>query len=280
MKKTALMMFCLVMSSFFAIGGVLAENLPPAAGMLTGSKNSSSVGEEISFTTTFIDPDGWDHPEHGIYWVLTAFMSKTDKTRRLYCLYRKYNNRLYLYDYSVGRYVGGGRPGSTLIIKTDYAKLDCFRTFVSGHDDTMTITWAITFKEALAGETYNVRQYVTDITRKKTWAKTGEWTVFECIPRLIRFQGKLGDDAGESLTGEFTITFRLYDADTGNFPLWEEVQFGVDIENGVLDVELGSVMPIDLPFDKQYWLGVEVESDGEMVPRFKLTTVPYAIRSE
>ena len=99
------------------------------------------------------------------------------------------------------------------------------------------------------------------------------------MPRFIRFQGKLGDSSGAALDGYFDLTFRLYGAEAGGTPLWEENQNSVDIQNGLIDVELGGVMPLDLPFDAQYWLGVEVGYDGEMSPRFKLTTVPYSFSS-
>lgn len=100
------------------------------------------------------------------------------------------------------------------------------------------------------------------------------------IPKIIRFQGKIGDADEVPLDGAFTLTFRLYDAETGGTPIWKEVQGNVNIEDGLLDVELGSVTQLNLAFDKQYWLGVEVGSDGEMFPRFKLTTVPYSFRSK
>jgi hypothetical protein len=70
----------------------------------------------------------------------------------------------------------------------------------------------------------------------------------------------------------------LYDSDIEEVSLWKEIQ-DVYVEDGILDVELGINEPINLPFDKQYWLGVEVESDGEMSPRFRLKSVPYSFRS-
>ena len=100
------------------------------------------------------------------------------------------------------------------------------------------------------------------------------------IPRLIRFQGALGDpDKKPVEDGSFNLTFRLYDRESEGTPLWEETREGITVEDGLLDVELGSKMPLTLAFDKQYYLGVEVESDGEMSPRFKLTSVPYALKS-
>ena len=105
------------------------------------------------------------------------------------------------------------------------------------------------------------------------------WLVIT-VPHLVRFQGALGDASGAPLDGTFTLSFRLYDAETGGIPLWEEVQQNVTVENGVLDAELGSVTSLNLPFTKQYWLGVSVNADSEMVPRFKLTSTPYAFTSE
>lgn len=100
------------------------------------------------------------------------------------------------------------------------------------------------------------------------------------IPQLMRFQAKLGDTQGSPINGSFDITFRIYDGKTGGSPLWQELQQDISIEDGNLDIELGSAAALNLPFDKQYWLGVEVEADGEMTPRFKLTTVPYSFRSK
>ena len=54
----------------------------------------------------------------------------------------------------------------------------------------------------------------------------------------------------------------------------------VTVENGVLDVELGDITSLEeLAFDTQYYLGVQVESDDEMLPLFKLTCAPYAIKA-
>ena len=105
------------------------------------------------------------------------------------------------------------------------------------------------------------------------------WLVINNL-RIIRFQGTLEDASGTPLDGTFTLTFKLYDVETSGTALWEEIQENVTIENGALDVELGSVTQINLPFNKQYWLGVSINNDGEMAPRFKLTSAPYAFTSE
>lgn len=103
------------------------------------------------------------------------------------------------------------------------------------------------------------------------------------VPHLMRFQGTLGDGDEIPFSGTIpleSLIFRIYDVETGGLPLWEEEREDVSIQDGFIDVELGSVEPLNLAFDKQYWLGIEVEEDGEMTPRFKLTSVPYAFISE
>lgn len=105
-------------------------------------------------------------------------------------------------------------------------------------------------------------------------------SMHKSFPRKMRFQGRLKDKDGLDIDGTLKLTFRIYDTETGGVPLWSETQQGIVIEEGMLDIVLGSVNEIDLPFDKQCYLGVEIEEDGEMTPRFLMTSVPYAFSSE
>lgn len=100
------------------------------------------------------------------------------------------------------------------------------------------------------------------------------------VPHLVHFQAVLGDANDTPLTGNYPLTFRLYNTASGGAPLWEETQANAAVDNGSVDVELGSVTALDIAFDQQYWLGIEVSSDGEMTPRFKLTSAPYALIAE
>ncbi|MBL7069346.1 MAG: hypothetical protein ISS34_05765 [Candidatus Omnitrophica bacterium] len=239
----------------------------------TDSKSSSRAGEEILFTTTYEDPDGIADLKH----CFLAFYPtiNTDNTRRVWVFYKCQTNQLYLLNPDTGRYKGGYAPGSNRTIKVSTAILDCAKTSVVDADKRV-ITWALTFREPLANEKFDIYQTVRDLSNVVTkYVNKGTWEVRENIIPIIRFQGKL---EGADEARQYTLTFRLYDIEAGGIPLWEEGQTK-DITNGLLDVELGSVTPLDIPFDKQYWLGVEVEFDGEMLPRFKLTPVPYSIRS-
>ena len=99
------------------------------------------------------------------------------------------------------------------------------------------------------------------------------------VPHLIRYQGTLADTQQVPLEGTYTLTFRLYDATTGGTNVWEETQTNVPLTKGQFSVLLGQVTPLDLAFDKDLWLSIQVNTDAEMTPRQQLSSVPYAYRS-
>jgi FtsZ-binding cell division protein ZapB len=97
------------------------------------------------------------------------------------------------------------------------------------------------------------------------------------VPKLVNYQGMLADSAGNPLTGSHSLTFRIYDDSTAGNLEWTEVQSAVEVQNGLFSVVLGGVTALNLPFDEAYWL--EVELDGEIMPRMRFTSVGYAYRS-
>lgn len=159
-------------------------------------------------------------------------------------------------------------------ISSDASNWENIFTGISGTYDSEGET------REIGREARYIRLYINTVARYFPVLREFEAYTKMNLPRLIRFQARLGDAEEVPLDGTFTLTFRLYDTDTGGVPIWEEVQQNVFVEEGILDVELGSVTALELPFDRQYWLGVEVESDGEMTPRFKFTAVPYSFMSE
>lgn len=99
------------------------------------------------------------------------------------------------------------------------------------------------------------------------------------VPQLIGFQGKLYDNAGNPLTGQYEVTLRIYDVEEGGTHLWLET-INVECENGLYNVILGLVNALNLDFDGQYWLGVQVTGDDELSPRYRLVSVPTAFRAQ
>lgn len=104
--------------------------------------------------------------------------------------------------------------------------------------------------------------------------------VYAEVPHLIRFQGKVTDKEGAPLNGAYNITFRIYDHQTEDTCKWEEAQEDIPVNNGIFTVLLGNKTDLDLPFDEDYWLTLEVNDDGEMTPRQRIASVGYAIHAE
>jgi hypothetical protein len=96
----------------------------------------------------------------------------------------------------------------------------------------------------------------------------------------MSYQGQLTDNTGSTVPdGNYQMTFRLYDEvdDPIGSALWTENQT-VGVAGGLFNVTLGEVTDIDTAiFAQKLWLGVEVESDGEMTPRQELTGAPFAM---
>ena len=103
--------------------------------------------------------------------------------------------------------------------------------------------------------------------------------VYADVPRVINYQGRFTDSDDNPLSGNYLVTFRFYDIASGGDTLWEEGHI-LTMQNGVFNALLGSIKPLELDFNKDLWLGVEVASDGEMTPRIKLTSSAYAMNAE
>ena len=101
------------------------------------------------------------------------------------------------------------------------------------------------------------------------------------VPNLIDYQGKITDNASNPITSSVSIAFTIYNAASGGSNLWNETHSSVAPVDGLVHVLLGSVPETPLPenlFDgSDRWLGINVNSDGEMIPRLRIVSVPYAI---
>src|SRR3989338_10596592 len=98
------------------------------------------------------------------------------------------------------------------------------------------------------------------------------------VPENISFQGR----ASGVTPGEVQMIFKLYDAATGDAPLWTENQTAAVDASGIFNVLLGSVNPFsssNLSFDSQYYL--ETTVNGTVLsPPHPLTAAPYALTAK
>ncbi len=108
----------------------------------------------------------------------------------------------------------------------------------------------------------------------------------------FNFQGRLLSDTGALVPdGSYSIEFKIYDSaaagassagvcslDSSTDDCWWIETQSVTVQNGYFSVQLGSsaAFGAGVPWDQELWLTMNVASDGEMTPRFKLTAVPYA----
>ena len=111
-------------------------------------------------------------------------------------------------------------------------------------------------------------------------ANSGSAVLFD-IPHEINYQGMLTNNEGTPLNGNYDILFKIYNHPSSGAMLWDELQEGVLVEEGIFNVVLGSVDPINLTFYEveRYWLDITVE--GEHMPsRINFSSVAFAYRAQ
>lgn len=111
----------------------------------------------------------------------------------------------------------------------------------------------------------------------------------DAVPKTMSYQGKLMDSSGTAQTRSFDFKFAIYEVSSGGTSIWplasEDTHTGVEVKDGLYNVELGIKNPIDAKFDKDYWLEIQVSPNGlgtyeTLYPRNKLTTSAYAFKCE
>jgi hypothetical protein len=97
----------------------------------------------------------------------------------------------------------------------------------------------------------------------------------------VSFQGQLLDPSGEPRNGVVTLQFSIFTALTDGTQLWQENHSGVPVVDGVFQVLLGSVSPLDPTTLASDDLWLEVVADGEtLAPRQRVVSAAFAIRAQ
>lgn len=119
------------------------------------------------------------------------------------------------------------------------------------------------------------------------------WTIFLTMALLmpaaltagrrqsLSYQGRLLGADGQPVNGPLEMTFRIYSSPTDDLNLWAETQI-VELKNGRYAVQLGSNQPFleDLFNEEDLYLGIQIATDSEMIPRMPFSSVPWAQQSE
>jgi len=97
----------------------------------------------------------------------------------------------------------------------------------------------------------------------------------------ISLQGRVLDKNGNPLNGDYSFIVRFWVlSESGNFIDFERKVDFVEVKDGFYSIEIST----SASFDKEYWVEIGVKHQGsqdnyEFFPRYKLTSSPYAIRS-
>lgn len=106
-------------------------------------------------------------------------------------------------------------------------------------------------------------------------------TSWAAPPSLIRYDGRLTDDAGVPLDGSYNVDFAIFNAATGGTAVWSEDRPPMAVENGVIEVMLGETTPLapSVFSGPERWLEITVDGTA-LIPRQRLASVPYAHASQ
>lgn len=175
--KTNFMKYILFLVLFFIFSITssatsMADNNPPSVGTINPSSGGSLPNQENTFTTTYIDPDGFGDLDYVMFMINT----EVNPSDSCYVRYKLGTGKFFLMNDSGTEFLS---PDQNNLIQNSYAKLDCSKTEVTfPNDKTVQIRWFITFKNAFSGYTYNTYLYVKDKSGIRTgWQKKGTWKV-------------------------------------------------------------------------------------------------------
>lgn len=94
----------------------------------------------------------------------------------------------------------------------------------------------------------------------------------------LSMQGTIRNSTGSAVSdGIYSLTFRLYTAESGGAPVWTETQDNIKVTGGVYSALLGATNPLSAAFNVPYFVGISVDGGSELLPRFRLTSAPYAL---
>jgi hypothetical protein len=102
----------------------------------------------------------------------------------------------------------------------------------------------------------------------------------QAVPLQITQQGRVLDSTGVTIMGTHDVTFRLYENETTNSPVWSETLV-ISFNNGYYAAILGtneSGNPLGSEVLSLYplFLEIQLDSNSPMTPRQEITSAPYA----
>jgi hypothetical protein len=146
---------------------------PPEVGTITPSSGSGPVETTMAFTSTWLDPDGWEDLKHCYFHIGDSPSLVGNVT----LLYNAKKDRLWIRSDDGSTWLGGYAPGSANVLENSQARVDCSLTTVHAAGDTIRVEWAICFKPTFTG-TKKLGSKCKDVhlvRAKGEWI--GTWTI-------------------------------------------------------------------------------------------------------
>lgn len=204
------------------ISAAHSQNLPPACVSVSPISGKSDIGQEVVFTATYQDPNGYQNIEYAELFI------GGPSGAVVYLRCAETYNLLYMRSDDLTRWTGYKRPGSNSIMENRYAVVDCSKCKFTGSGTTLTVTWAVTFKETMRGETLTVSMLARDDTGLfSNWVTKGTWAAGNNSPPSV---GDITPISNGSFSGQeviFTTTF----SDPDGYEKIEYVEFLVRTSN-------------------------------------------------
>lgn len=154
----------------------ITSNIAPVIGSLTPANSTAVSNTTTFFNTVLYDGNGWQDIQ------LAYFMTTSNG---FYAYYSQNLNKLYVYNPKTGAFIGGFAPGSSNIIDTYYSKLDCSQTTVTGAGNSLSITWAVTFKQNYAGKKLIYLMIKDNANTVQGWVNKGSVNIIANYPPVI-----------------------------------------------------------------------------------------------
>ena len=109
------------------------------------------------------------------------------------------------------------------------------------------------------------------------------------VPHQLHYNGYLTNAVGEAVdcpdpvqcTDVYEFTLRLYSNEEATSPVWSEESVGIALYQGSFHIVMGDGVPLtsDIFEHENLWLGIKVNNMPEMLPRQRVLSAAFAIRS-
>ena len=98
------------------------------------------------------------------------------------------------------------------------------------------------------------------------------------VPSTLHYQASLLEDE-QQVEGDVALTARIFDVESGGQALWSEVRSAVPVTDGRLSLLLGAETPFPGTLFDEGARFLEIEINGERLPRLRMASTAYALRA-